>query len=459
MTQQEALDILKLGYNVFLTGPAGSGKTFLLNKYIEYLKDKGIAVGVTASTGIASTHINGRTIHSWAGFGIQNEISTKHMMKLLKNPLFVERICTTKVLVIDEISMLHDYQLDLTNQICKEIRHNPTPFGGIQVVLSGDFFQLPPVSRERGEVYFVNSSDAWSEMGINVCYLNKCQYRQKDDNFIKLLNEIRKSNVSPINKEMLITKTHEIDKGPINPVKLRTHNKDVDEINSFELKKIKGKEKIFRMTSWGPEKLVKLLKKGCLAPEDLILKKKAVVMFIKNNFSKGYINGTLGKIIAFNSEGCPIVKIISGRKITACPESWEIEEDDEILARINQIPLRLAWAITIHKSQGMTLDKAEIDLSKTFDYGMGYVALSRVRSFSGIKLIGMNDLALQVSDRAMKLDEEFRKLSKKTKSNLEKLSEGKKKKLQEEFVLRKTNKDKHDIEKDQEDVDIDEIPF
>lgn len=457
MNQKEALDVLKMGHNVFLTGPAGSGKTFLLNKYIEYLKDEDIAVGITASTGIASTHLGGRTIHSWAGFGIQDEISTKHMMRLLRSPLFANRVRSTKVLVIDEISMLHDYQLDLANQICKKIRHDPAPFGGMQVVLSGDFFQLPPVSREREEVYFVNSSNAWSEMGINVCYLGKCQYRQKDDNFIKLLNEIRKSDVSPINKEMLFARTREVDEGSINPVKLRTHNKDVDAINSFELQKIKSKEKIFQMTSWGPEKLVKLLKKGCLAPEELILKKKAVVMFVKNNFGKGYINGTLGKVIGFNGDGYPIVKTISGSKITAYPESWEIEEDDEVLARISQVPLRLAWAMTVHKSQGMTLDKAEVDLSKTFDYGMGYVALSRVRSFSGIKLIGINDLALKVSDRAIRLDGELRELSKKTKSDLEKLGKDKKKKLQEEFVSRNTDKDKHDITEDEE--DIDKIPF
>ncbi|MBU3918679.1 AAA family ATPase, partial [Patescibacteria group bacterium] len=204
MTQSEALDILKLGYNIFLTGPAGSGKTFLLNKYIEYLSQQNIKVGVTASTGIASTHLNGRTIHSWSGFGIKDELSSQDMRKLLYSPQFRKRILSTKVLIIDEVSMLHAHQLDLVNKICMKVRNNPAPFGGLQVVLSGDFFQLRPVARGGQETYFVSSSDAWSEMGINVCYLGDCQYRQKDDNFIKLLNEIRKNKVSPANKKMLL---------------------------------------------------------------------------------------------------------------------------------------------------------------------------------------------------------------------------------------------------------------
>ena len=139
----------------------------------------------------------------------------------------------------------------------------------------------------------------------------------------------------------------------------------------------------------GPKNLVDTIKKSCLAPERLILKKGAIVMFVKNNFNKGYVNGTLGKVIDFE-ENFPIIEIVSGEKILAGPENWKIEENDVVKAEIKQIPLRLAWAITVHKSQGMSLDAAEIDLSKSFTCGMGYVALSRVRTLAGIKLMGIN---------------------------------------------------------------------
>jgi len=466
MTQSEALDILKLGYNIFLTGPAGSGKTFLLNKYIEYLNQQNIKVGITASTGIASTHLNGRTIHSWSGFGIKDELSNQDMRKLLYSPQFKKRILSTKVLIIDEVSMLHAHQLDLVNKICRKVRYNPAPFGGLQVVLSGDFFQLRPVTRGGKETYFVSSSDAWSEMGINVCYLGDCQYRQKDDNFIKLLNEIRKNSVSPANKKMLFDRKDSVTKHFIKPAKLLTHNNDVDAINSFELAKIKGKQKNYSMTSTGNEKLVNSLKNGCLAPEKLVLKKKAIVMFVKNNFEKGYVNGTMGEVTGFSTDGYPIVETILGKRITARPLSWELKEDENELAQITQIPLRLAWAITIHKCQGMTLDMAEIDLSRAFDYGMGYVALSRVRSFSGIKLLGINDLSLQVSEDAIELDKSLRKLSKKTEKNLEKMGTKEKREMQEDFVIQSADKSEIDDEDDEDEgndrieyIDIEEIPF
>lgn len=434
MDQKQTLDILKLGHNVFLTGPAGSGKTFLLNKYIDYLKKNRVNVGITASTGLAATHIDGRTIHSWAGFGIKKEIEGKDLKKILGNRNLASRISSAKVLIIDEISMLHAYQLDMVNTICKEVKSTPLPFGGLQVVLCGDFFQLPPVEKDGAKPQFVNKSYAWSEMNIKICYLDKCQYRHKDENFIRFLKELRENNVSVSSKKLLLERAYKPVNGIANPIKFRTHNSDADAINDFELKKIKTKERIYEMTYSGSENLVKFLIKECLAPEKLIVKKRAVVMFIKNNFERGYINGTMGKIVGFNEDGYPLVKTVFGKKIPAFPESWKIEENDRVLAQISQVPLRLAWAITVHKSQGMTLDAAEMDLSKSFDFGMGYVALSRVRCFDGIKLIGVNELALQVSGEVISLDKELQKMSERVEEHLKKMKDSEKKKKQEEFI-------------------------
>ncbi|MCL4353464.1 PIF1 family DEAD/DEAH box helicase [Patescibacteria group bacterium] len=410
MTQEEAFDILKLGYNVYLTGAAGSGKTYLLNEYIGYLQKNGVEVGVTASTGIAATHLDGLTIHSWSGIGIKDKLEDDDISNILLKPYLQERFANTKVLVIDEISMLQASRLDMVNKICKVFKNSDAPFGGLQVILCGDFFQLPPVSKNSDDNSFVDKSQSWQEMDVKICYLEE-QYRQEDSRFLQILNEIRQNDVSVESLRLLMSRLNKKLEAKITPTKLYTHNVDVDGLNYFELDKIKEESRAYEMTSWGEQTLVDNLKKGCLAPEKLILKKGALVMFVKNNFNQGYVNGTLGKIIGFDEEGFPVVKTTSGLKAVAKPASWKIEEKDVLKAEISQVPLRLAWAITIHKSQGMSLDLAEIDLSKSFAHGMGYVALSRVRSLSSMKLMGVNKIALQVDETVLESDQTLRNLS------------------------------------------------
>lgn len=435
MKQQTALDILKLGHNAFLTGPAGSGKTYLLNQYIGYLKSKNVGVGVTASTGIAATHLDGQTIHSWSGLGIKDELQKYDLAKLKRKSYYRKRFSKTKVLIIDEISMLHAHQLDMVNRICKNFKQPLLPFGGLQVILCGDFFQLPPVTKENKKPKFVTESIAWHEMKPSVCYLDE-QYRHEDDKMTKILNAVRGNEVSDEIFDLLLTRENQsvtLTSG-IKPTRLYTHNTDVDAINNLELQKIKEKPIAYQMYAKGDEKLVKVLKKGCLASEKLVLKKGAVVMFVKNNFDRGYVNGTLGRITGFDENKLPIVKTFSGSRIIANPETWVIEDDDEILASVSQIPLRLAWAITVHKSQGMTLDAAEMDLSKSFDFGMGYVALSRVRTLEGIKLLGINDTALEVNPEICELDKKLRRISAENEKEISKMSWFEKKKRQKEFI-------------------------
>ena len=410
MNQSQALKILKSKQNIFLTGSAGTGKTFLLNKFIEYLKKEKIRVSVTASTGIAATHLGGRTIHSWSGMGIEKKMNDKQIRKLLRREKTRVRIRDTEVLIIDEISMLDAERLDLLNKICQVARGPFLPFGGLQIIMCGDFFQLPPVEQEGREIKFAYDSWAWQEAEIKICYLDR-QYRQNDFEFVDILNRIRENKASENVLNKLKTRLFKEINSSIEPTKLYTHNADVDEINDFELARIREKKMIYRMDSKGPEKIITFLKKNCLAPEELNLKLGAVVMFVKNNFRDGYVNGTLGKVINFDKNNLPIIETKSGDKITATPVSWELEENREVVAEIRQIPLRLAWAITVHKSQGMSLDAAEIDLSKSFERGMGYVALSIVRRLDGIKLLGINQMALEVNQEVVKKDEEFRELS------------------------------------------------
>lgn len=429
MKQKEALEILKMGHNVFLTGPAGSGKTFLLNEYIKYLKDNRVKAGVTASTGIAATHMNGVTIHSWSGMGIKNDMTESDLKKILKKSYLRKRFRNTGVLIIDEISMINSLQFDLLNRICQAFKKSIKPFGGIQVICSGDLFQLPPISRGE-EVKFVAEAEAWK--GMKVCYLEE-QYRQQEGELFSLLNFIRNKEVAKA-QELLMTNGYG-DGGSfeVSP-KLYTHNVDVDKINNTELVKIEGSETSYYMEDTGNQNIVDSLKRGCLAPEKLVLKIGAKVMFVKNNFDAGYVNGTLGKVVGFNHDNSPIVETVDRRNITVTPAMWVIAEEDVIKATISQLPLRLAWAITVHKSQGMNLDSAEVDLSKSFVEGMGYVALSRLRSFKGLKLLGINELAFKVNDKISEIDNKLKEMSEDVVKDLKKMSAAQKKKAQEQFL-------------------------
>lgn len=413
MNQSKALAILKSGRNVFLTGSAGAGKTYVLNQYINYLKEHKIPVATTASTGIAATHMNGQTIHSWAGIGIKDEITYKQMSNLKEKKYFRDKMDNVKVLIIDEISMLHRNQLELVNRVLKFFKENELAFGGIQVIFSGDFFQLPPIGNqeETSRQKFAFMSDAWLEAEPVICYLTE-QHRQSENDLNTILNEIRNGEVSQRSIDLLESRVEfHPDEGE-QETKLFTHNADVERINKSHLEQIGSSSKFFPAVLKGNEGLLEILKKSVLAPENLELKTGAQVMFIKNNYEVGYVNGTLGRVTGFTDKGNPLVKTLDNDLIEAKVETWAIEDETgKPLASFVQIPLRLAWAITVHKSQGMTMDAAMIDLSRAFEKGQGYVALSRLRDLSGLKLRGLNQTALEVDELAMRADFRFRELS------------------------------------------------
>ncbi len=413
MTQEEALKILKSGQNVYLTGAAGSGKTFLLNTFIQYLRAKGVYTGITASTGIAATHIGGITIHSWAGIGIMRTASDKAVLDIATDKRISKRMQRTQTLIIDEISMLDADRLDLVEKVARLARGSWAPFGGIQVVLCGDFFQLPPVSK-AGEpsASFAYNSGAWKNMNLKVCYLHE-QHRQGDQDLLRVLMAIRNAEVDDSVLEYLrgcrgkAFSAQQLEQ----VVKLYTHNQDVDAENEQELARIPERANRYTMKMDGVPAIAEALKDGCLAPEKLVLKKGAAVMFVKNAFDKGYVNGSLGTVSHFTQAGFPVVTLLNGNEVPVEPAIWAVEENGRELANIKQIPLRLAWSITVHKSQGMTLDAAQVDLSRCFEKGMGYVALSRVRSLDGLRVLGFNEMALSVSEEIRAFDKELRKLS------------------------------------------------
>lgn len=454
MTQTQALKVLMSGANVFLTGAPGSGKTYTINRYVAYLRSHGIAPAITASTGIAATHINGMTIHSWSGIGIKNRLSKTELKNITSNDYVKKRVGVAMVLIIDEISMLPPETLQMIEAICRGVKNNSQPFGGIQVVLVGDFFQLPPVTKrivnedsqenlpacrqgrfEETPIRFAYDAPVWQQAEFSTCYITE-QYRQDDNILLSILSKIRNNTFDESSLGFIKQRKVDCLNAPANAPKLYSHNADVDMVNDQMLAKIAGEAQFFPMETKGHEALVRAMKKGCLSPDKLYLKIGASVMFTKNNTKEGFVNGTLGIVESFDPESeLPIVKIRNGRKIEVSPADWTMEENGKVKGRLTQIPLRLAWAITVHKSQGISLDEAVIDLSRVFEFGQGYVAISRVKRLSGVYILGYNKMAFQVDAEVLKKDQEFLIQSKDAEKVYSIFSEAESKKIREDFII------------------------
>ncbi len=452
MTQTQALNILKTGANVFLTGEPGAGKTHTINNFVNYLRDCEVEPAITASTGIAATHIGGMTIHSWSGIGIKTKLDKYDLDKIASSEYIAKRVHRTKVLIIDEISMLSTGMLDMVDMVCREIKQKGEAFGGIQIVLVGDFFQLPPIikrefthekqsslmSNSKSKPIFAYEGGAWERSRPVVCYLNE-QHRQDDSDFLSVLSAIRANNIKAEHKAHIVARKIDHDDMPeetMHITKLFSHNINVDQVNNLELAKLEEEVKCFEMLSSGNDKLVEVLKKGCLSPEKLELKIGAVVMCTKNNPKERFVNGTLGTIVDYEEfSGYPIIKTKSGHNIVITPMDWTVEENGKIRAQITQVPLRLAWAITVHKSQGMSMDAAVMDLSQVFEFGQGYVALSRVRRLSGLYLLGINEHALKVHPEILKKDVDFKIKSAEAVQVFGNIGAAELKKMHENFVV------------------------
>jgi len=405
MEQSTALDILKTGQSAFITGAPGTGKTYVVNAYIRYLESHGVMPYRVAPTGIAATHIGGHTVHSFFQLGIKDHLTDHDIRLILKKPAVASRLKKLKVLIIDEVSMLSPKLFEAIDRILRAYHKSDLSFAGIQVILSGDFFQLPPVSKEPVEERFIFQSSSWDMLDPFICYLKK-SYRQNDNILLQILGEIRTNNVSEESMNHLRRRYKQPPANGVTPIKLYTHNKDIDRINAEELALLPGEARHFEAESRGKGASIDKIFKSSLVKEELELKAGASVMFIKNSPEQGYINGTQGTVTGFDPmTGMPVVKISSGRHIFVSMQEWTLtDHNGKTLATVEQIPLRLAWAITVHKSQGMTLDSAEMDLSKTFEKGQGYVAFSRVTALENITLMGCNPVALMVDEYVQEQD-------------------------------------------------------
>jgi len=396
--QQKVIELYLQGKNLFISGGAGTGKSFLLN-YLK-LNFSHHNLEITSSTGISAVNIGGTTIHSWAGIGLANQPIEQILNNLLSTKMtkIRKRIIKTKTLAIDEISMISPEVLEILNIVFQEIRQNSQPFGGMQILFFGDFLQLPPVNRNSDELQFCFDSPIWHKLNLQNIILTEI-FRQSDKKLINLLNNIRFGKINNEDKKILESRIKIIDdNSAIRPTILTTHNAKVEMVNNNFLKKISAPIKQFTAEYSGDVFKIEFLKKNCLAYQQLTLKVGAQVMMIKNTLQKeGIVNGSLGIVRDFSvKKNYPIVEFNNGKTLTVSPESWQVEKFDStnktssVEASLTQVPLILAWAITIHKSQGLTLDKISCDLSDSFTAGQSYVALSRARTLDGIFIESIN---------------------------------------------------------------------
>jgi len=404
-----ALQFIEEGKNIFVSGGAGSGKSYLLNFLKRHYSNYGLEV--TASTGIASINIKGSTIHSWAGIGLAN-VPLRQIIANLESPKMSRvrsRIRKTKILAIDEISMISAEVLEILNEVFQAVRGNNKVMGGMQIIFFGDFLQLPPVNKFASKFNFCFNSKIWLDLNLKTIILDKI-FRQQDQEFIDMLHDLRFGKVNEDTYRKLLSRVDAKDNNSlIRPTILTTHNSKVEMVNEEYLKKIPNKEFVYEASYQGNPQKIEFLKKNCLAPNFLKLKIGAQVMMIKNTYQKdGIINGSLGIVKGFSSKKqYPIVEFANAKEITIGQEQWNIEKFDEegniavLEASMTQIPLILAWAMTIHKSQGLTLDKISCDLSDIFSCGQAYVALSRARSLDGVFINSIDFNKINANEEAI----------------------------------------------------------
>ena len=412
--QIRAVELAKSGKSFFLTGAGGTGKTYVIRSIVDALKRQSKDVSLTAMTGCAALLLGSgaKTLHSWAGIGLGKETVQSLVIKMRKSFKAKKNWLTADTLIIDEVSMMTPELLDKLEEIGRIIRKVPSkPFGGLQVILVGDMYQLPPVNKDSEEQHFVFESKTWTQC-IQDSVILRTVHRQSDPAFLKILDEARAGRLSDESVAILETRrTTSWKKLEIKPTLLFTRRADVEQINMTQLQKCEGPDVVFKAKTvkttqlsfagtrdqeiqWAVEKMDK---NGSYVPE-LTLRKGSQVMLLTNkDVEHGLVNGSRGIIERFcdGPEPLPMVKFRNGEVLIIEPASWKSEDVDGLERQ--QIPLRLAYAITIHKAQGATLDCALIDIGdNTFEYGQAYVALSRVRSLDCLYIWDLKPSAFMV---------------------------------------------------------------
>ena len=426
--QQIAFDKYVQGHNIFITGPGGSGKSALIRLINDHAYKKFKGIYVTAMTGCAAVLLNckAKTLHSWAGIGLGNGTIEQLVTKIKKNKFAKALWKSTDILVVDEVSMLSLKLFNVLNAIGKAVRNNPNPFGGIQLIFSGDFFQLPPVGDkdETDTQRFCFESEDWNNVFNPHCQIQLVKiFRQTDETYSTILNQIREGKIRRKSNDLILQYVGRPFAANLvaEPTKLFPTRVKVENINNTKMSALQSDEKEFKIkylkdlemtraeramrcdyTDKDIQMELEFLASNLICEKEMKLKVGAQVMSIINIQSDRGLdvcNGSQGIITGFCAvSGCPQVKFNNGIEMIMTRNIWQSDKIPGI--GVAQVPLILAWALTIHKSQGATLDAAEIDVgSGIFECGQTYVALSRVKNLDGLYLTSFDASKIRINKK------------------------------------------------------------
>ena len=436
--QTRACNAVAEGHNLFLTGPAGTGKSLTISKIIEEAESWGKQVYVTASTGVAASLLGTamgcsgvRTFHSWAGIGLGKYAPSVHAKFIMRNERSRERIQGTDLLILDEVSMMDFDYMSKVNDVLQIVRRSNQVFGGIQVVLAGDFYQLPPTQKGRKEPYYLFESQLWADLIEKTVILKKV-YRQSKQEFVNLLMNLRDSRIdqSVYNVMDRLQKNRLKIENGIKPTMLFCRNMNVDAVNMAELKRIDNSLYTFKAhEKYKSETEKKEHKDSFSFIDELKLKVGAQVMCLINMAPEfGIVNGSRGVVTHIHSMEHPgeqkqedemaeeyvEVRFLNGYVHKFSREKQEATSQvGEVVASKTQFPFKLSWALTIHKSQGATIDLLDVDLAGCFAPGQAYVAISRGTSLDTLRVRNFNKRAVITSPKVVEFHEKLQIMDRK----------------------------------------------
>ncbi len=403
--QQIALELLESGENIFVTGGAGSGKSFLLRHFMRNLDPK--IMPILASTGAAAVLLGGRTFHSFFGLGIMEGGPQATFDRGINLPHLMKRLAQVEGFILDEVSMIPSSALETAEKLARASRQNSLPWGGMRVIMVGDFAQLPPVTRTREREWAFRSS-VWSESGFRNVWLQQNQ-RVHEADFLSVLADVREGQVSERVRDYLESRVREHDQDD-KTLRLFPRRDQSEIFNQRELAELHNPEIHIDSIYLGLERQVEMLKKTAPVPPRLTLKEGCRVMFIQNDPQKRWVNGTRGTVVEVTADKITVEKE-SFRHVTVEKSQFSmLDAEGKVVASVINFPLILAYATTIHKSQGATLDELWVNLSNLWEPGHAYVALSRLSSARGLKLLGWNEKSFLIDPHVVRFYNELQSM-------------------------------------------------
>lgn len=380
--QDQALALLRSGENVFLSGGAGSGKSFLVRHFVREMDSK--TMPLLASTGAAAVLIGGRTFHSFFGLGIMDGGPAATLERALMDKRILKRVQRIEGFIIDEISMISGQALAVAEEICRTAKGSSLPWGGLRVIAVGDFAQLPPVTRQ-GPRDWAFLHRVWQETGFQTQFLS-LNHRVQDKEYLSIVQDVRFGKVTPQVQEYLNSRTVEHDEAD-EAIRLFPRREQSEKFNQLRLAQLTGEALEYQAVYFGEDRFIESLKRNSPVPEKLILKEGAIVMFVQNDPTRRWVNGTRGTVVDLDEQKL-IVQLKNGRDVELERSLFSLQDaEGKVMASVLAYPVVLAYATTIHKSQGATLDKLWVDLSALWEPGQAYVALSRLPFGTGLHLL------------------------------------------------------------------------